>query len=63
MTEETRSVPNSSAALNDELLRKDHKPGSPRRNTKEFIIEKILAVADENHLELQVSNTKLKPDE
>ena len=49
MTEETRSVPNSSAALNDELLRKDHKPGSPRRNTKEFIIEKILAVADENH--------------
>ena len=60
MTEETRSVPNSSAALNDELLRKDHKPGSPRRNTKEFIIEKILAVADENHLELQVSNTKLK---
>ena len=53
-------APESIAALNDELLRKDHNPGSPRRNTKEFIIDKILAVADENHLELQVSNTKLK---
>ena len=39
-------APESNAALNDELLRKDHKPGSPRRNTKEFIIDKILAVAD-----------------
>ena len=49
------------SSLNDELLRKE-KPVSkePKRNTKEFLIDRILAVADENNLELKASNTKLK---
>ena len=47
--------------LNDELLKKEKAPDDkPKRNSKEFIIEKILQVADENNLELNVSNTRLK---
>ena len=47
--------------LNDELLQKD-KGGDekPKRNSKEYIIEKIIQVAAENDLELNVSNTRLK---
>ena len=32
----------------------------PKRNSKEFLIDKIIQVADENDLELNVSNTRLK---
>ena len=47
--------------LNDELLKKEKAPDDkPKRNSKEFIIEKILQVADENNLEINVSNTRLK---
>ncbi len=48
-------------ALNDELLVEDEKnPEEVKRNTKEYLIEKILAISDENDLELSISNTKLK---
>ena len=46
--------------FNDELLQGPPKEVDPKRNTKEFIIDKILQVADTANLELQVSNTKLK---
>ncbi len=46
--------------LNDELLQNDEKSEEPKRNTKEALIDKILLIADENDLELSVSNTKLK---
>ena len=48
--------------LNDELLKKEKTPEGekPKRNSKEFIIDKIVQVADENDLELNVSNTRLK---
>ena len=49
------------SSLNDELLRKEpEKNKEAKRNTKEFIIDRILAVAEENNLELKASNTKLK---
>ena len=49
------------SSLNDELLRKSpEKNKEAKRNTKEFIIDRILAVAEENNLELKASNTKLK---
>ena len=58
---EKTSVPPNIAKLNDDLLKKDHVPDEkPKRNSKEFLIEKIFAVADENNLELNVSATKLK---
>ena len=44
--------------FNDELLQGPPKEVDPKRNTKEFIIDKILQVADTANLELQVSNTK-----
>ena len=46
--------------LNDELLQKEKKGEDPKRNSKEYIIEKIIQVAEENDLELNVSNTRLK---
>ena len=47
--------------LNDELLKKDKAPDDkPKRNSKEFLIDKIVLVAEENDLELNVSNTRLK---
>jgi hypothetical protein len=47
--------------LNDELLKKEKAPDDkPKRNSKEFLIDKILQVADENNLEINVSNTRLK---
>ena len=48
--------------LNDELLKKEKTPEGekPKRNSKEFLIDKIVQVADENDLELNVSNTRLK---
>ncbi len=47
--------------LNDELLKKDCETSDkPKRNTKEYLIEKIQEVAEENNLELSVSNTKLR---
>ncbi len=50
------------SALNDELLKPEveEKTKEIKRNTKEYIIEKILGVAEENNLELKASNTKLK---
>ena len=50
------------AKLNDELLKPDKLQGDdkPKRNSKDFIIERIFQVADENELELNLSSTKLK---
>ena len=49
------------AALNDALLEqpKEDRP-EPKRNTKESLIERILSLTEEHHLELTFSNTKLK---
>ena len=53
--------PKNMAKLNDELLKTDRVPeDKPKRNSKEFIIERIFQVADENELELNLSITKLK---
>ena len=58
---EKTPVPPNIKKLNDDLLKKDHVPDEkPKRNSKEFIIEKIFAVCDENNLELNISPTKLK---
>ena len=46
--------------MNNELLEAPPKQEDTKRNTKDFIIEKIHQVSDEANLELQVSNTKLK---
>ena len=47
--------------LNDELLKPSSAPlEEPKRNSKEFLIERIVSVAEENNLELNISNTKLK---
>ena len=48
--------------LNNELLQNDGEEckTEPKRNTKEYIIERIIGVAEENNLELKASNTKLK---
>lgn len=50
-------------ALNNELLEaKEEKRDDPepKRNTKEALIDRILSICEEHHLELTVSNTKLK---
>ena len=47
--------------LNDDLLKKERPvEEKPKRNSKEFLIERIFQVADENDLELNLSSTKLK---
>ena len=48
--------------LNEELLKKPrvNPEDPPKRNTKDALIERILQIADENNLEITVSNTKLK---
>ena len=47
--------------LNDELLKKERPTDDkPKRNSKDFLIERIFQVADENDLELNLSSTKLK---
>jgi len=46
--------------LKDELLRPVQKQEETKRNTKEFLIERIVSVAEENNLELNISNSKLK---
>lgn len=47
--------------LNDDLLKVDKPDDEPsKRNTKEWLMSKILQLADENGLELSCSNTKLK---
>lgn len=50
--------------LNNELLQTDKEESktepTPKRNTKEWLIERIISVAEENNLELKASNTKLK---
>ena len=51
----------SLSKLNDELLKPSSSPTEePKRNSKEFLIERIVSVAEENQLELNISNTKLK---
>lgn len=48
-------------AFNNELLEaKSDEKGEPKRNTKEALVDKILSICEEHHLELTVSNTKLK---
>ncbi len=47
--------------LNDDLLQVEHDEDEPsKRNTKEWHINRILVLAEENDLELNISNTKLK---
>ena len=48
--------------LNEELLKKPRQNPDepPKRNTKEALIDRITQIADENNLEITVSNTKLK---
>lgn len=47
--------------LNDELLKVEKADDEPsKRNTKEWLMSKILQLADDNGLELSCSNTKLK---
>ena len=59
--EKHQDVQKNIKKLNDELLKKDKAPDDkPKRNSKEFLIDKIVLVADENDLELNVSNTRLK---
>jgi len=61
--EEEKRPPSASqkmGLLNDELLRPVQKQEDTKRNTKEFLIDRILSVAEENNLELSISNSKLK---
>ena len=61
--EEQKCPPSGAASLNklnDELLRPVQKQEDTKRNTKEFLIARILSVAEENNLELSISNSKLK---
>ena len=48
--------------MNEELLKKprSNPDDPPKRNTKDALIERIQQIADENNLEIMVSNTKLK---
>ena len=47
--------------LNEEHLKKPRvAEEQPKRNTKDALIDRILLMAEENHLEIMVSNTKLK---
>ncbi len=48
------------AKLNDELLKAEKPDEASKRNTKEWLIERILTVADENGLELRY---KIETDE
>jgi len=59
MADETKAEPNLSQ-LNDDLLKGEKPDEAAKRNTKEWTIERILSVADQNGLELNFSNTKLK---
>ena len=46
--------------LNEELLKKPRvAEEQPKRNTKDALIDRILLMAEENNLEIMVSNTKL----
>ena len=57
--EEEKRPPSASqkmGLLNDELLRPVQKTEETKRNTKEFLIDRILSVAEENNLELSISN-------
>ena len=63
MEEEKSPQPSAAASLNklnDDLLRPVQKQEDTKRNTKEFLIDRILSVAEENNLELSISNSKLK---
>ena len=60
MADEKQPEPANLAQLNDDLLKGEKPPQDAKRNTKEWLIERILSVADENGLELTYSNTKLK---
>ena len=48
--------------MNEELLKKPslNADEPPKRNTKEALIDRIQQIADENNLEIMVSNTKLR---
>ena len=48
--------------MNEELLKKPRTDPDepPKRNTKEALIDRIQQIADENNLEITVSNTKLR---
>ena len=53
------------ATLNEELLQStgpptDEKPVEPKRNSKDDIITKIIKCAEDNHITVEHSNTKLR---
>ena len=57
-----KSVDEIIPKLNEELLKKNrtNPDDPPKRNTKDSLIDRILGIAEENNLEITVSNTKLK---
>ena len=58
--EQKHENPPQLSKLNDALLKAEKPDEASKRNTKEWIIERILTVSDQNGLELAFSNTKLK---
>ena len=56
------TAPDVIPKMNEELLKKprSNPDEPPKRNTKDALIERIQQIADENNLEIMVSNTKLK---
>ena len=58
---ENKPEPTNIKKFNDELLKKERPTDDkPKRNSKDFLIERIFQIADENDLELSLSSTKLK---
>ena len=58
---ENKPEPTNIKKFNDELLKKERpSDDKPKRNSKDFLIERIFQIADENDLELSLSSTKLK---
>ena len=48
------------ATMNNQLLNEDEEKNIPKRNSKEDLIIKIVTCCEENNVELEFSNTKLR---
>ena len=48
------------ATMNNELLNEDEEKNIPKRNSKDDLITKIVTCCEENNVELEFSNTKLR---
>ena len=60
MQEPVKQEEKSFAVLNDELLKPTATTEEPKRNSKEWLINKIVQLCEEANLELTMSNTKLR---